>query len=291
MKYRRITLMVSEGHAVHTCCELLNVSSSGYYDWRDRLPSERSIENTRLKANIKRIHDTSKATYGSPRIRAELKNQGVKTGVNRVARLMREENLSGRKKKAYVPKTTINNPLDTKSERLFKVESTEVTAPNQVWASDLTYIPTDEGHAYLVVVLDLCTRAIKGWDFSDSMEAGQTLRAVTNAYRSSVGPLRGLIFHSDQGSQYCSDIVRERLALLGMEQSMSRRGNCYDNAFVESFFHTLKNELEQKKFKTKEEARKAIFEYIETWYNTNRLHSSLGYRSPAEFGQQFGYVA
>ena len=291
MKFRGIVLLSDEGHSIHTCCELLGVSTSGFYDWKDRLPSERQQKNEVLKTEIKEIHQESKGTYGSPRVKVSLERKGHYVGKDRVARLMREDNIRARMKKAFVPRTTINNPSDIKSERLFKIEETMVLRPNQVWASDLTYIPTDEGFMYLVVVMDLFNRQIKGWDMSDSMEAKQTVKAFINAVRSHSGRARNVIFHSDQGVQNCASALRNKLSLLGFQQSMSRKGNCYDNAFVESFFHSLKNELEVKSFKTKEEARKAIFEYIETWYNNKRLHSSLGYLSPIEFEQQFGDVA
>ncbi len=291
MKYRGIILLSEEGHSVQACCELLEVSTSGFYDWKDRLPSQRQIMNDALKIEIKMIHKDSKATYGSPRIRASLERKGHNVGKDRVAKLMREENIRARQKKAFVPKTTVNNPSDAKSERLFKIKETKVVRPNQVWASDLTYIPTDEGFVYLVVVLDLFTRQVKGWDLSDSMEAKQTVKAFINAIRGLQGRAKNVIFHSDQGVQNCAKELRKKLNLLGFLQSMSRKGNCYDNAFVESFFHTLKNELEAKSFKTKDEANKAIFEYIETWYNSKRLHSSLGYKTPMEFEQQFGRVA
>lgn len=291
MKFRGIVLLAEEGHSVQSCCELFDVSTSGYYDWKSRGPSARSKANESLKTQIKEIHKDSKGTYGSPRIKASLERQGQKVGEDRVAKLMREENIRARQKKAFVPKTTVNNPEDKKSERLFKIESTEVTRPNQVWASDLTYIPTAEGFLYLVVVLDLFTRQVKGWDLSDSMEAKQTVKAFVNAVRTFKGRAQKVIFHSDQGIQNCATEMRQKLSLLGFLQSMSRKGNCYDNAFVESFFHSLKNELEEKSFKAKDDARKAIFEYIEAWYNTKRLHSSLGYRTPAECEQQFGHVA
>jgi transposase InsO family protein len=291
VKYRGIVLLSEEGHSIQLCCQLLSVSSSGFYDWKKRLPSKRQLEDEELKSKIKDIHKDSKGTYGSPRIKAALEKNGHYVGKDRVARLMKEENLAGRRKKAFVPKTTINNPLDVKSERLFKIEETKVERSNQVWASDLTYIPTQEGFLYLVVVMDLFSRKIKGWELSDSMEAKYTIKAFMNAVKNLPGRAEKIIFHSDQGVQNCDSELRKNLKLLGFKQSMSRKGNCYDNAFVESFFHSLKNELETKVFRTKDEARKAIFEYIETWYNSKRLHSSLGYMSPIEYEQQFGHVA
>ena len=291
MKYQGIVLLSEKGHSIKLCCDLLDVSASGFYDWKKRPPSKRKIENENLKKEIKEIYKISKKTYGSPRIRASLVRIGKKVGKDRVAKLMKEENLSARSKKRFVPRTTVNNPLDKKSDRVFKIEKNEIIKPNQVWASDLTYIPTKEGFLYLVVVLDLFNRQVKGWDLSDSMEAKQTVKAFTSAVKGFAGKLGKIIFHSDQGIQYCSKILRNRLEILDFTQSMSRKGNCYDNTFVESFFHSLKNELEEKEFKTKDEARKAIFEYIEAWYNNKRLHSSLGYMTPMEYEQQFSYVA
>jgi putative transposase len=262
VKFRGIVLLSDEGHSVQLCCELLNVSPSGFYDWKSRLPSKRQRENELLKSEIKEIHKESKGTYGSPRIKAALEDKGHHIGKDKVAKLMKEENIKARQKRAFVPKTTVNNPSDKKSDRLFKIEETEVVKPNQVWASDLTYIPTEEGFLYLVVVLDLFNRQVKGWDLSDSMEAKQTVKAFMNAVRNFPGRAKDVIFHSDQGVQNCANDLKNKLELLGFEQSMSRKGNCYDNAFVESFFHSLKNELEEKVFKTQEQAKKAIFEYI-----------------------------
>lgn len=291
MKYRGIVLLKTEGHSISLCCELLDVSSSGFFDWRKRLPSNRTIKNGEIKAKILNIFSDSKKTYGSPRIKAALERSGDLVGKDRVARLMKEEGLEARRKKAFRPKTTINNPSDKKSERVFKIEETEVTKLNQVWVSDLTYIPTLEGFSYLVTVMDLFNREIIGWDLSDSMEAKHTTIALGRALANTEGKPNELIFHSDQGVQYCSGELRQRLELMEMIQSMSRKGNCYDNAFAESFFHTLKNELAEKIFTTKEEARKAIFEYIECWYNTKRLHSSLGYMSPKEYAEKYSYAA
>lgn len=291
MKYRGIVLLKTEGHSVSLCCELLDVSSSGFYDWRKRLPSNRKIKSGEIKAKILNIFNDSKETYGSPRIKAALERSGDLVGKDRVARLMKEAGLEARRKKVFRPKTTINNPSDIKSERIFKIEETETTKLNQVWVSDLTYIPTLEGFSYLVTVMDLFNREIIGWDLSDSMEAKHTSMALGRALANSEGKPNELIFHSDQGVQYCSGELRQRLKLMEMIQSMSRKGNCYDNAFAESFFHTLKNELTEKMFTTRGEARKAIFEYIECWYNTKRLHSSLGYMSPKEYAAKNSYAA
>lgn len=267
------------------CCELLSVSYSGFYSWLNRKPSNRKKKDGELKSRILSIFDKSKKNYGSPRIQKSLKASGEKIGKDRVARLMKEEGLSARKKKAFRPKTTINNPSDKKSPRVYKIESGASTAENKVWASDLTYIQTNRGFCYLVVVMDLYNREIKGWNLSESMEAENTKTALLKAVKSTPGDLRELTFHSDQGVQYCSKTLRNKLKLMNITQSMSRKGNCYDNAFVESFFHTLKNELEKSKFESLTEARKMIFEYI-NWYNRERLHSSLGYLSPMDYAAQ-----
>ena len=226
MKYRGLTLLKEEGHPVNKCCELLRISPSGFYDWLKRGPSKREQRDEQLKAKIISIFGNSKKTYGSPRIQRTLQVNGEKVGKDKVAQLMREEGLSAKKKKAFRPKTTINNPSDKKSPRVFKIKETTVTGPNQVWASDLTYIPTGAGFSYLVTVMDLYNREIKGWDVSDSMEAVNTKNALVEALRRTPGRLNGLVFHSDQGVQYCASDFREKLELLKITQSMSRTGNC-----------------------------------------------------------------
>ena len=195
---------------------------------------------------------------------------------------MREEGISAIKKKAFRPKTTINNPNTNKSPRVYKVEETQVTGPNQVWVSDLTYLPTGNGFSYLVTVMDLFNREIKGRDVSNSMEAINTKNALLEAIRQTSGPLKDLVFHSDQGIQYCATEVRNKLKVLDITQSMSMKGNCWDNAFAESFFGTMKNELEFNHFKNLDETKRYIFKYI-NWNNNERLHSSLGYLSPMEY--------
>ena len=290
MSYRGLYLLRGEGHELARCCRLLGLSSSGFYDWTKSL-YKKSSKRDPLEDKIISIFKEPKGTYGSPRILKTLKNEGEKVGKDRVAKIMRENDLKARKKKGFKPKTTVNNPSDRKSARVFRIEDYRVEGENQVWASDLTYIPTRTGFCYLVVVMDLYNREIKGWDLSDTMEAENTKRALTEAIRKSSGDLSNTVFHSDQGVQYCSKVVRDRLALLRMTQSMSRKGNCYDNAFVESFFSTMKAELEKSVFDDFVEAKKTIFEYIEGWYNRKRMHSSLGYLSPMDYKLQNGYVA
>lgn len=282
VKYKGLVLLKNEGHSIHKCCDLLKVSYSGFYDWRKREPSKRESRDNHLKTKICRIFEGSRKTYGSPRIQKVLERDGEIVGKDKVAKLMKEEGLSAKKKKAFRPKTTINNPHTAKSPRIFKIEDHQVSGPNQVWVSDLTYLPTGKGFSYLVTVMDLFNREIKGWNISDSMEAKNTKNALLDSVRRTSGSLRRLIFHSDQGVQYCSGAVRNKLNFLKITQSMSRKGNCYDNAFAESFFGTMKNELEVNYFQNLDEAKKEIFKYI-NWYNRERLHSSLGYLSPMEY--------
>ena len=282
MKYRGLVLLKAEGHPIEKSCKLLKVSCSGFYDWLKRKPSNKEERDGQLKAKILSIFGNSKKTYGSPRIQKALQRDGEKIGKDKVAKLMKEECLSAKKKKAFRPKTTLNNPSDKKSERIFKIEETQVTGPNQVWVSDLTYLPTGKGFSYLVTVMDLFNREIKGWDVSDSMEACNTKNALLMAIRATPGPLVGPTFHSDQGVQYCSSEVREKLEFLKIIQSMSRKGNCYDNAYAESFFGTMKNELEYNHFGNLDDAKREIFKYI-NWYNRERFHSGLGYLSPLEY--------
>lgn len=263
MKYKKTFLLQQEGHLAKVCCKLFGVSYSGFHKWKGRPLSKRKIKDKELKPKILSFFETSKETYGSPRIQKQLEREGEKIGKNRVARLMREEDLSARQSKSFLPKTTLNNPKDKKSPREFKIESCKVSRSSEVWVSDLTYIPTDKGFVYLVAIMDLFNREIVGWNVSESMEASHTKRALIEALKRVSGSLDGLIFHSDQGIQYCSKTFREKLDFLGITQSMSRKGNCYDNAFMESFFHTLKNELPKKKFRDLEEVRGAVFEYIE----------------------------
>jgi len=187
------------------------------------------------------------------------KRYGEKVGKHKVAKLMKKSGLSTKRKKAFRPKTTVNHPSSKKAPRLFKIEESEVTQKNQVWASDLTYTPTEAGFCCLVIVMALFNREVKGWDVADSMDGENTKEALLEALRLSSGALKTLTFHSDQGIQYCSSSVRNKLAALKITQSMSRKGNCYDNAFVESFFHSLKTELEIDRFESHQEATDSDF--------------------------------
>lgn len=284
MKYRGLYLLKLEDHSVRKCCELFQVSPSGFYDWLKRGPSNRVLRDQDLKAKIKTSFDKSSGRYGSPRIQKELVSQGEVVSRTKVASLMSSEGLRAKGKKPFRPKTTLNNSSDKKSARVFKIEDHQVQKENEVWVSDLTYIATRQGFCYLTVVLDLCNREIKGRDLSVTMHASKTKNALLEAVKLTPGSLEGVIFHSDQGVQYCSSEVRDKLKVLKMTQSMSRKGNCYDNAFAESFFHSLKTELDYHVFDSFEQARKEVFEYID-WYNNERLHSSLGYMSPRKYSE------
>jgi len=267
---------------VNLACKVLELSRSGYYAWLKRPVSSRKKENEELLEKIRKIHEESRGTYGSPRIQAKLKLVGKKCGKKRVEKLMREAGVSGKQKKRFVKTTDSKHDLPI-ANRIFQTENQETmpVRPNEIWASDITYVPTEEGWLYLAIFLDLFTRKVVGFSMDDHMRTELILRALEMALGRQSVPNVG---HSDRGCQYASDAYRERLALLGITASMSRKGNCYDNAFAESFFHSLKVELiHRRKFKTRKEAIRAIFEYIEVWYNRERLHSSLGYQSPMQY--------
>lgn len=266
-------------------CRVLSVSKSGYYAWLGRPESKRSSENRRLLLRIRIVHKESRETYGSPRVHRRLLRDGVRCGEVRVAKLMAAHGIRALRKRKFVVTTDSkhNHPVaDNVLDRQF-----EVAEPNKVWVSDITYIPTGEGWLYLSGVLDLCSKLVVGWSMSDRLESSLATDALEMAYGRRQ-PGRGLLHHSDRGSQYASGEYGRLLDRYGMQMSMSRKGNCWDNAPVESFFGTLKRELvHHRRYRTKQEARRDIFEYIEVFYNRERLHSSLGYMSPAEFERQW----
>jgi putative transposase len=266
-------------------CRVLEVSRSGYYSWRNRPESERTQENEKLLAKIKASHKKSKKTYGSPRIHERLVKDGVRCSRGRVARLMRANGIRAKQKRKFVVTTDSKHDLPVVENILDR--QFDVDTPNTVWTADITYIPTDEGWLYLSAVMDLCSKGIAGWSMDERMKADLVASALTMAYDRR-NPGVGLLHHSDRGSQYASEDYQKLLKEYGMQPSMSRKGDCWDNAPMESFFHTLKTELtHHKRYHTREEARRDIFEYIEVFYNRQRLHSSLGYKSPAEFESEF----
>ena len=261
--------------------EVLNVSRSGYYAWRRRSESERSQVNTKLLEAIRKVHHDSRGTYGSPRIYQELKKQDIPCSENRVARLMREDGLYATTKRRY--KATTNSKHDFPVAPNLLRRDFSLAESNRVWAGDITYIWTTEGWLYLAVVIDLFSRSVVGWAMDKRMTRQLVMKALTMAVRRR-HPSSGLIFHSDRGSQYTSKAFRLLLAKHGIRCSMSRKGDCWDNAPIESFFGSMKQELVfLQRYSTRFHARQSLFEYIERFYNRRRLHSTLGYKSPAEY--------
>jgi transposase InsO family protein len=277
--------------SITAMCRVLSVSRSGYYAWRNRPVSLRKMANDILLEQIKATHQKSRQTYGSPRIQAELVAQGIKCGRNRVARLMRLHGLSANQKRAFKVKTTDSNHDQPIAPNLLD-QDFEADQPDQKWLTDtlapahsagVTYIPTAQGWLYLAVVLDLYSRRIVGWAMSDSLERQLVINALQMALLARRPP-PGLLHHSDRGSQYASEDYQALLTQHQLRCSMSRAGNCYDNAPMESFFGTLKTELvHHRHYATRAEARTDIFEFIEIFYNRFRRHSALAYQSPVMF--------
>ena len=262
-------------------CRVLRVSRSGYYAWRVRKPSARDLEDERLRPKVVEAFKTGRGTYGSPRVRDELVDQGFEIGRKRVARLMREMGLQGVSPRKF--RVTTSSDHDHPIAENVLDRNFEASGPNEKWATDITYIWTAEGWLYLAVVMDLYSRRIVGWSTADHLETGLCLDALQRAlsHRTDV---EGLIHHSDRGVQYASDRYREALEAQRIECSMSRRANCWDNAVAESFFGTLKTELiHRRPWLTRQEARNAIGEYIEIFYNRIRRHTTIGGMSPAKF--------
>lgn len=259
----------------------LDVSTSGYHTWLKRPESRRAINNRRLTVEIKAAHKASKRTYGSPRIHKDLKAKGECCSLNRVARLMRQQGVRAKSIRKFKVTTDSKHSLPVAPNLLDRNFSAD--RPNRIWLTDITYIPTTEGWLYLAAVLDMNSRRIVGWAMRSRMQSQLVIDALSMAIRQR-RPGRGLVHHSDRGSQYCGQEYRNILKSQGFICSMSRKGNCWDNAPMESFFHTLKTELtHHRKYKTRQEASSDIFNYIEMFYNQKRRHSALGYQSPAEF--------
>jgi putative transposase len=272
---------------IERMCQVLGVGRSGYYAWRSRPTSLRAQANEALLVKIQAEFQISRETYGSPRIHAALQRQEVKCGRKRVARLMRVHRIIARKRQKRHPVTTQREAGAVPAPNLLK-QNFSALAPNQKWVTDITYIETAEGWLYLATVLDLFSRKIVGWAMADHLEAS-LVEEAWNMARLQRQPKAGLLHHSDQGRQYTSATYQSRLTTSQCQVSMSRVGNCLDNAAMESFFGTLKTECAIQPFATRTQARTAIFEYIEAWYNRQRLHSSLGYLSPVEFEQKSGH--
>ena len=268
-------------YKVSKMAQVLGVSRSGYYRSCRGRESARALEDEFMSERIRRIHQESRATYGSPRITRELHKEGIHLGKNRVARLMRRCGIVGIGRHRKVVRTTRNDPRLPISPNLIK--DMEVSGPNQVWVADITHIGTDEGWGYLAAVLDMWSRKIVGWSFKSHMESSLACEALENALRNRC-PGAGLIHHSDRGSQYASYQYRSLLEGHEIESSMSAKGNCYDNATMESFFGTLKSEqIHRRIYRGFAEARYDIFDYVEVFYNRKRNHTSLEGWSPEEF--------
>lgn len=271
--------------AVQQLCRWLAVSPSGYYAWRKRAVSQRQRDNERLVALIRAAHTASRGTYGSPRITAELREQGEGCNHKRIERLMRRHAIRARQPRRFA-RTTDSQHDRPVAENVLN-QQFKAKAPDQVWTADITYIDTVEGWLYLAVVMDVFSRRIVGW----AMDSRMPTSLVANALTMALGrrqPTTGLLHHSDRGSQYASQDYQDRLKGAGIQVSMSRAGNCYDNAMQESFFGTLKCECASERYASRAVARTSLFEYIEVWYNRQRRHSALGYLSPEQFEAKFG---
>jgi transposase InsO family protein len=268
---------------VTVMCDILQVSTAGYYAWRDRPVSAGQQRRDRLSAEIRLIHDTVKGRYGSPRVHAELAARAAPCCVNTVAKLMRVQGIAAKTARKFRHTTDSNHDLPVAANLLER--AFDPATANTAWVADFTFIPTREGWLYLAAVEDLFSRRVVGWAMSDRMTSRLVVDALAMAVQFRL-PKEGLLAHSDRGSQYASEHYRRLLAKHGIECSMSRRANCWDNAPMESFFASLKKELvHHEDYQTREEAKASIFEYIEVFYNRKRRHSSLGYKSPAEYEQ------
>jgi putative transposase len=270
-------------HAVAALCRVAGASVSGFYAWLRAIPAARTRAETEgeLRDPIGRVFAAGRRVHGSPRVHAELRREGRRHARRRVARLMRETGLSARRGRRRPPRTTdTRHDLPVAPNLLGRRFAAE--RPDAVWLADISYLPTDEGWLYLAAIEDLATREVVGWSMADHLRAGLCVDALVMALQRR-RPEAGLIHHSDRGVQYAADPYRKVLARHGIKQSMSRRGDCLDNAPMESFFASLKKEhVHRACFRTREEANAAVFEYVEIFYNRRRLHSALGYQTPAE---------
>jgi transposase InsO family protein len=271
-------------HAILTLCQLLEVSPSGFYDWQHRrdCPGPRAVADQKLAGQITTIFAGSRQTYGSPRVQQALGQQGCRHGRKRIARLMKAAGLCGRQKRRYRVQTT-----DSKHDHPIApnrlAEAPKATAPNQIWVADITYIETQEGWLYLAAILDLYSRKIVGWAMTERLDTALVAAALSMALLHRQPPAK-LLFHSDRGVQYASGDFRHALQAAKLVPSMSRKGNCYDNATMESFWSTLKLELVYRtRFDSRTQARSQIFDFIECFYNPKRLHSALNFLSPVDF--------
>ena len=280
MRYHFIQSLAGQ-FSIAALCRALQVAKSGYYAWCKRQPNTRQKENETITGRIRERFEASRQTYGSPRLLRELRAEGIVCGKHRVARLMRTAGLRALAPRRFVVTTDSKHALPVADNWL--QQDFTASRADERWAADITYLWTGEGWLYLAVVLDLFSRRIVGWSMQASLHKQLVIDALTMALRLR-RPDPGLLHHSDRGSQYASADFQEALGDAGIVCSMSRKGNCFDNAVVESFFGTLKVELVHRcRFATRQQARQEVFEYIEVWYNRSRRHSALGYLSPAQF--------
>lgn len=277
MKYAYIR-EASKHHDTAMLCDVLGVSCSGYYDWKDRKPSQRERANQKLLGKIQVLHEAHRQRYGSPRMHAALVKSGEQVSKGRVERLMQKHQIVARRarrhKRVYIQREQQKAPPNVLSREF------HAAVPDRKWVSDITFIPTREGHLYLAIVLDIYSRAVVGWAMSRRINGDLVLEALDMAITHRGSP-KGVLVHSDQGSQYTAEAYRDKLNQNDMVCSMSRKGECHDNAVAESFFHTLKEELvHDKRYVTRRQAKHSIFKYIELYYNRQRLHSYLGHEAP-----------
>ena len=270
-------------HPIRMLCALLNVWHSGYYRWCQQRPNTRQRNDAALAVKVAAAHRASRGTYGAPRILVDLQEGGTRTSKRRCARLMREQGLHGRKKHRRRPRTTDSRHAQPVAANLIAMRPAP-TGPNQIWLTDITYLETADGWLYLAAILDRWSRKIVGWSCGSTLHASLVLAALNDALKRRRPP-KGLLHHSDRGSQYVYEDYIKALIAAGIERSMSRAGNCYDNAAMESFWSTLKTDtgLDESIPASRRHAELAVFDYIETFYNPTRRHSSLGYRSPVAF--------
>lgn len=272
-------------YPVPLLCEVLDVSDSGYYAWKSRRPSRRAQEEARLEIEIKAAHKRTRQSYGPERLQRELKDHGITVGVSRIKRIRKKLGIRCRQKRKFKATTDSKHNMPV-AENLLG-QDFQVEGPNRVWVSDITYIPTDEGWLYLAGHKDLYSKEVVGYALGDRITKDLVEKSLLRAVAVKRPP-KGLIHHSDRGSQYCSSSYRKLMERFGMVVSMSRKGNCYDNAPMESFWGSLKNELvHHRRYRTREEAIREITEYIEVFYNRQRRQAQLGYLSPAAYERLF----
>jgi transposase InsO family protein len=274
---------MKDEYPIRVLCELLNISRSGYYRWCQHRPSLRQRQDAALATKVAAAHQASRGTYGAPRILVDLQEGGTRTSKRRCARLMREQGLQGRKKHRRRPRTTDSRHAQPVAANIIALRPAP-TGPNQCWLTDITCIETAQGWLYLAAILDLWSRKIVGWSCGATMHTSLVLAALNDALNHR-NPPKGLLHHSDRGSQYVDKDYIMALIAAGIERSMSRAGNCYDNAAMESFWSSLKSDtgLDESIPASRQHAELAVFDYIETFYNPKRRHSSIGQISPVAF--------